>query len=84
MNDDLRTVDARVRLALRGAETIRGVVASTPVARRVSVRVAGGVLPAIVPALPVALRVGDVVELERPRGVTGQLHVVRVLGVSGA
>jgi hypothetical protein len=80
MSGNLRMVDERVRMALRGSETFRGVVETTPVARVVSVRVGGGLLPAIVPALPVPLAPGDVVELERPRGVTGSLHVVRVLG----
>lgn len=79
MSDNVRIVDARVRMALRGTETIRGIVVSTPVARVVSVQVAGGVLPAIVPS-GVTVVVGSVVELERPRGLTGQLHVVRVLG----
>lgn len=82
MSANLRIVDERVRMQLRGSETFRGVVVSEPVARVVSVRVAGGILPAIVPALPAdTLRVGSVVELERPRGVTGALHIVRVLGV---
>jgi hypothetical protein len=80
MSTNVRIIDERVRMALRGTETFRGVVASAPVARVVSVRVAGGLLPALVPALPVTLTVGSVVELERPRGVTGALHVVRVLG----
>lgn len=77
---NVRMVDERVRMALRGSETFRGVVVSTVVAHRVTVRVAGGELPALVPDLPSALVVGSVVELERPRGVTGALHVVRVLG----
>ena len=80
MSSNIRTIDERVRMQLRGTETIRGVVVTTPVSRIVSVRVAGSVLPAIVPQLGIDLVPGMVVELERPRGVTGQLHVVRVLG----
>ncbi len=80
MSDNVRLIDARVRMGLQGTETIRGVVSSTVVGGLVSVRVAGADLAALVPAsLPDALAVGDVVELQRPRGVTGQLHVVRVL-----
>lgn len=79
MSDNVRIVDARVRMALRGTETIRGTVVSAPVARVVSVQVAGGILPAIVPS-GVTVVVGSVVECHRPRGLTGQLHVVRVLG----
>lgn len=79
MSDSVRLIDARIRMASAGSETVRGTVVSSVVAGRVSVRVAGGILPAVVPVLPVALAVGDVVELERPRGVTGALHVVRVL-----
>jgi hypothetical protein len=81
VSTNLRIIDERVRMQLRGAETFRGVVVSGVVAHRVTVRVAGGELPAIVPDLgTVTLGIGSVVELERPRGVTGQLHVVRVLG----
>ncbi len=81
-SDNLRMVDERVRMQMRGSETFRGVVASSPVARLVTVRVGGGLLPAIVPNMPgLTLAPGMVVELHRPRGVTGALHVVRVLGV---
>lgn len=78
MSTNLRMVDARVRMAMRGTETVQAVVASTPVARVVTVRLAGGLLPAVVP-LGMTVVVGSVVELQRPRGVTGQLHVVRVM-----
>jgi len=94
MSETLRTIDARIRMAQRGTERIRGVVVSAPVSGIVSVRVAGTVLPAICPVIArvgtiavsgstgtvvSAIRVGAVVELSRPRGVGGMLHVERVL-----
>lgn len=79
MSDNIRLVDERVRIALRGTERLRATVAGAVVSGRVPVRVAGAVLAAVVPLGLPALSVGSVVELERPRGVTGQLHVVRVL-----
>ena len=78
MSDTLRVIDARIRMAQRGSERIRGVVASTPVSGIVSVTIAGTVLPAICP-VSVTVAVGTVVELERPRGVGGQLHIVSAL-----
>lgn len=80
MSADLRGIDRRIQHALRGRETTRGVVVGSPEGRIVPVRIAGAVLPAIVPVLPFDLVAGMVVELERPRGITGQLYVVRVLG----
>lgn len=71
-------VDQRVRMALHGTETIRAVVDSVHGSTAL-VSTGGSLLPAIVPALPVTLAAGMVVELERPRGVGGQLHIVRVL-----
>jgi hypothetical protein len=79
-SENVRLIDQRVRMGMRGTETVRGTVVSTVVGNRVSVRVAGSTLTAIVPALPETLAVGSVVEVQRPRGITGQLHVVRVLG----
>lgn len=81
MSGNIRLIDQRVRMATRGFETIRGVVVASPVGGIASVRVAGSVLPAILPRIPgLTLTAGMVVELERPRGVGGQLHIVRVLG----
>jgi hypothetical protein len=82
MTRALRIIDERVRLAMRGTDGHRAVVDSVS-GRVCVVSFAGGLLTAIVPALPVTLRRGMVVELERPRGVGGQLQVVRVLGQSG-
>jgi hypothetical protein len=80
MSENVRLIDQRIRMGMRGQETVRGTVVSTVVGNRVSVRVAGSTLTAIVPVLPEDLAVGTVVELQRPRGVGGQVHVVRVLG----
>jgi len=75
---NLAIVDRRVAMGLGGRERIRGVVDS--VAGRVAtVRVADSLLPAITRAIAGGVDAGDVVELERPRGVAGSLQVVAVL-----
>jgi hypothetical protein len=78
----LRVIDERIRLASLGSE-IHGAVVDSVAGKVCVVRLAGGLVTAVVPALPVTLRRGMRVELERPRGIGGQLQVIRVLGQSG-
>lgn len=72
-------VDTRVRMALRGYEMHRGVVDSVH-GTSCTVRIGGSLLPALVAGHTVVA--GSVVECQRPRGIGGQVHIVRVLGVS--
>lgn len=69
-------VDQRVRMALRGTETIRAVVDSVH-GQVATVRTGGSLLPALVAGNSVVP--GSVVECYRPRGVGGQLHIRAVL-----
>lgn len=74
---NLDIIDQRVRMAMRGYETHRAVVDSVH-GSVATVRFGGGLLPALVAGHTVVA--GSVVEVTRPRGVGGQLQVVRVLG----
>lgn len=74
---EMQTIDQRVRMALRGTETHRAVVDSVHGPTCI-VRLQGGLLPALVAGHTVVA--GSVVEVARPRGVGGQLQVVRTLG----
>lgn len=79
---NLAVIDRRVAMALAGSETMRATVGAVS-GRTASVWVGGALLPAIVPLLSATLVPGDVVEMSRPRGVGGALHVDAVLQVPG-
>lgn len=73
---NLAVVDRRIAMALEGRDRARGSV--DQVANGVaSVRLAGQLLPAATGGWPV--RAGDVVEVERPRGLAGALRVVAIV-----
>ena len=78
-SEQIRLIDRRVRMAAQGTETIRATIDRVR-GTTATVRIGRSLLPAIVPALPVTLAAGMVVELQRPRGTGGQLQIARVLG----
>jgi len=76
--DNLRAADARIRMAMRGLGVFRARVDSIT-GRTATIRHGGALLPAILPT-GVDVRAGDVVECDRPRGVTGTIHVRYAVG----
>jgi hypothetical protein len=75
-SQDLRVVDSRIRMHQRGTETHRAVVVEVHGAT-CTVRLLGALLTANNAGLAVV--VGSVVEVHRPRGVGGGLQVRAVL-----
>lgn len=75
-SDQMRLIDSRVRMALRGSETHRATVDSVQ-GSRCTIRLGTALLSALVAGQTVVA--GSVVEVTRPRGLGGQLQVVRVL-----
>jgi len=82
MSRNLQMVDQRIAMALRGTETFRGVVDSTHGTIATVRTGSGSLVPALVAGHTVGT--GSVVECGRPRGIGGQLQIVRVLQTSAA